>query len=116
MPAPLKDLNVIVYSSVYHAVYVLPGRGDAVFLEEYTLREPIGMDAMAQLGVSVLKARGRQDGAGVELTHRFVGKPNDGAVLRAAMTLTASVLGGDAPGGMDHEATLTLPSQRSITF
>ena len=116
MPAPIKDLNFIVYSSVYHAVYVLPGRGDAVITEENTLREPIGMDVMVQLKASVRKARGRQDGAGVELTYRFVGKPNDGALLRAAMIVTASVLGGDAPGGVDHEATLTLPSQRSIIF
>ena len=116
MPAPLEDLNVIVYSSVYHAVYVLPGGGDAVITEENTLREPIGLDVMAQLKASVLKARERQDGAGVGLTHRFVGKHNDGALPRAAMTVTASVLGGDGPGSVDHEATLTLPSQRSITF
>ena len=65
------------------------------------------MDVMPQLKASVLKARGREDGAGVELTDRSVGKPNDGAhVLRAAMTVTASVLGGDAPGGVDYDATL----------
>ena len=32
------------------------------------------------------------------------------------MTVTAFVLGGDAPGGMDHEATLTVSSTRPMIF
>ena len=52
----------------------------------------------------------------MELTARSVGEPNDGAVLRAAMAVTALVLGGDAPGDVDNEVTLTLPSQRPMIF
>ena len=80
------------------------------------MREKLGIDVMAQLKASVLKAQGRQDGAGMELTARSVGEPNDGAVLRAAMTVTAFVPGGEAPGDVDDEVTLTLPSQRPMTF
>ena len=71
---------------------------------------------MAQLKAIVLRAQGRQEGAGVELTARSVDEPNDGAVLRAAMAVTAFVPGGDAPGEVDDEVTLTLPSQRPMTF
>ena len=45
-----------------------------------------------------------------------MGEPNDGDVLRAAMTVPAFVLGGDGPGVMDHEAALTLSSQRPMIF
>ena len=67
---------------------------------------------MAQLKASVLKAQGRQDGAGMELTARSVGEPNDGAVLRGTMATTAFVPGGD----VDDEVVLTLPSQRPMIF
>ena len=95
---------------------VLPRRGDAVVIGQKTLREKIGIDVMAQLNSSVLKAQGRQDGAGMELTARSVGEPNNGAVMRAMMAVTAFVPGGDAPGDVDDEVTLTLPSQRLTTF
>ena len=52
----------------------------------------------------------------MELTARSVGEPNDGAVLRAAMAVTAFVPGSDAPGDVDNEVALTLPSQRPIIF
>ena len=94
---------------------VLPGGGNVVIIGQKTLRGKVGIDAMAQLKSSVLKA-GRQDGAGVELTARSVGEPNNGAVLRAAMAATASVLGADAPGDVDEEVALTLPSQRPMIF
>ena len=71
---------------------------------------------MALLKASVLKAKGHHDGVGVELTARSVGKPNDGAVLRAAMAVTAFVPGDDAPGDVDDEVALTLPSQRPMIF
>ena len=58
----------------------------------------------------------RQDGAGVDLTSRFMGEPNDGAVLRAAMAVTEFVPGGDVPGDEDDEVALTLPCQRSMIF
>ena len=41
---------------------------------------------------------------------------NAGAVLLAAMTATAFEPGGGAPGDMDDDATLTLPSQRPMMF
>ena len=71
---------------------------------------------MAQLKASALKAQGRQDGAGMELTARFVGEPNDGAVLRATMAVPAFVPGGDALGDVDDEVALMLPSQRPTIF
>ena len=93
---------------------VLPGGGDVVIIGQKTLRKKIGIDVMA---ASVLKAQGRQDGAGMELTTaRCVGEPNDGFVLRAAMAVTAFVTGGDAPGDVDDEVALTLPSQRPMIF
>ena len=81
-----------------------------------TLREKLGIDVIAQIKAFVLKAQGRQDGAGMELTACSVGEPNDGAVLRAAMAVTAFVLGGDALGDVDDEVALTLPCQRSMIF
>ena len=80
---------------------VLPERGNVAIIGQKTLREKLGIDVMAQLKVSVLKAQGRQDGAGMELTARSVDKPNNGAVLRAAMAVTAFVPGGDALADVD---------------
>ena len=95
---------------------VLPGWGDAVIIGQKTLREKLGIDVMARFKASILKAQVRQNGAGMELADRFVGEPNNGAVLRAAMAVTAFVPGGDAPGDVDDEVALTLPSQRSMIF
>ena len=72
---------------------VLPGGGDVVIIGQKTLREKLGIDVMAQIKASVLKAQGRQDGAGMELTARSVSEPNNGAVLRAAMAVTAFIPG-----------------------
>ena len=66
---------------------------------------------MVQLKAAVLKAHGRQDGAEMELTARAVGKPNAGAVRQAAMDATPFGSGGDAPGDVDNDVTLTLLSQ-----
>ena len=71
---------------------------------------------MAQLKDSVLNAQGLRDGAWIELAARSVSEPNDGAVLRAAMAVAAFVPGGDAPGDVDNEVTLTLPFQRPMIF
>ena len=95
---------------------VLPGGDDVVIIGQKTLRETLGIDVMAQLEASALKAQERQDGAGMELTAFSVGEPSDGAVLRAAMAVTAFVLGGDAPGDVDDEVALTHPSQRPMIF
>ena len=100
----------------YHAVYRAPWGGDMIIIGQKTLREKLGIDVMAQLKTSVLKAQGRQDGAGMELTVRSVGEPNDGAALRAAMAVTAFVPGGDTPGDVNDEVTLMLPSQRPMIF
>ena len=90
---------------------VIPGGGDVVIIRQKTFRDFRGIDVMAQLKASVLKAQGREDGAGTELTSRSVDEANDGAVLRAAMAVTAFVSGGDPPGDVDDEVTMTLPSQ-----
>ena len=95
---------------------VFPGGGDGVIIGQRTLREKLGIDVMAKLMVSVLKTQGRQGGAGMEPTARSVGEPNDGAVLRAAMAVTAIVPGSDPPGNVDDEVALTLPSQRPMIF
>ena len=95
---------------------VLPDSGDVVIIEKETLGEKLSVDVMAQLKASVLKALRRQDGAGMVFTARSVGEPNDSAVLRAAMANTAFVPGGDAPGNVEDEVALTLPSQQSMIF
>ena len=101
---------------IYHAVYRAPwGRRCDYHRAEDAERE-LGIDVMAQLKTSVLMAQARQDGAGMELTARSVSEPNDGAVLRAAMAVTAFVPGGDTPGDVDDEVALTGPSQRPTTF
>ena len=71
---------------------------------------------MAQLKASVLKAHGREDGPEVKITAGAVGEPNAGAVVRAAMAVTAFGPGGDAPGDVDDDVTLTLLSQRPMMF
>ena len=85
---------------------VLPGRGDVVIIGQKMLREKLGIDVMAQLKPSLLKAQGRQDGAGIELTARSAGELIDGAVLRAGMAFTAFVPGGGAPGDVDDEVAI----------
>ena len=81
-----------------------------------TMREKRSIEVMAQLKVSVLKEEGRQNCAGIELTAHSVDESGDGAVLRAAMVVTAFVPGGDAPGDVDAEVALTPPSQQSMIF
>ena len=96
----------------YHA----PWGGRCGYHRTEDAERELGIDVMAQHKVSVLKAQGRQDGAGMELTARSVNEPNNSAVLRAAMAVTAFVSGGDAPGDVDDEVALTLPSQRPMIF
>ena len=95
---------------------VLPGGGDVVIIGQKSLREKLGIDLMAQLKVSVLKAHGREDGPEMETTAGAVGEPNAGAVLRAAMAVTAFGPGGDAPGDVDDDVTLALLSQLPMMF
>ena len=95
---------------------VFPGGGDVVIIGQKTLREKLGIDVMAQIKESVLKANGREDGPEVEIAAGDVGEPNAGAVLRAAMDVTALGPGGDAPGDVDDGVTLTLLSQRPMMF
>ena len=94
---------------------VLPGGGDVVIIGHKTLRETHGIDVMAQLKTSGLKAHGREDGSEM-ITAGAVGEPNAGAMLRAAMAVTAFGPGSDAPGDVDDDATLTLLSQRPMMF
>ena len=76
-----------------------------VIIGQKTLREKLEIDAMAQLKTLVLKAHGREDGPEMETTDGVVGEPNAGAVLRAAMVVTAFGPGGDAPGDVDDDVT-----------
>ena len=64
----------------------------------------------------MLKAHGREDGPEMEATAGAADEPNAGAVLRAAMAVTAFGPGGGAPGDVDDDATLTLLSQRLVMF
>ena len=92
---------------------VFPGRGDLVIIGQKIQREKLGIDVMAQLKASVLKVHGREDGAVMETIAGAVGEPIAGAVLRAAMAMTAF---GPAPGCVDEDDTLTLLSQRPMMF
>ena len=95
----------------------MPPRGsDVVIIGQKISREKLGIDVMAQLKASVLKAHGREDGSEMEISAGSVVAPNVGAVLRAVMTVTAFVPGGDAPGDVDDDVTLTLLSQRPMMF
>ena len=89
---------------------VLPGGGDVVIIGWKPLREKLGIDVMAQLKASVLMAHRHEDGPEMEITAGAVGEPNAGAVLRAAMAVTAFGPGGDASGDVDDDVTLTLLS------
>ena len=93
---------------------VLPRRGDVVIAEWKTLGDELGVDVMAQLKASVLKVQGRQGGHWIEHTAIHVGEPDAGALLRAAMAVTAFVRDGDGSGDVDGEVALTLPSQRPM--
>ena len=68
---------------------VLPGGGDVVIIGQTTLREKRWIDVMTQLKASVLKAHKREDGPEIAATAGAVDEPNAGAVLRAAMAVTA---------------------------
>ena len=96
--------------------FVLPGGGDVVINGQKTSREKLGIDVMAHFEAPVPKVQGCQYGGEMERTARSGVEPNNGAVLRAAMAVTAFVPGGDAPGDVDDEIALTLPSQRPIIF
>ena len=71
---------------------------------------------MAQIKASVLKAHGCDDGPEMEVAAGAVGVPNAGAVLRAAMAVTAFGPGADAPGDVDDDVTLTMLSHRPMMF
>ena len=86
-----------------------------VVIGQKTLREKHGTCVMAQLKASVLKAHGRQDGAEVGLTACAMGSQR-WCLLQAAMAVTAFGPGGDAPGDVDDEIKLTLPSQIPMIF
>ena len=64
----------------------------------------------------MLKAHGREDGFGMEITAGAVDELNDDAVLLATIVVTALEPGGDAPGDVDDDVTLTLLSQQPMMF
>ena len=63
-----------------------------------------------------MKAHGREDIPEIETTAGAVGEPNAGAVLRAAMAVTAFGSSGDTPGDVGDDVTVTLLSQRPMVF
>ena len=82
-----------------------------VIIGQMTLREKLGIDVTARPKASVLKEHGREDGPEMEITAGCdVGEPNAGAVVRLAMAVTAFGPGGDVPGDVDDDVTLTLLS------
>ena len=96
--------------------FVLPAGDDVIIIGQKTLREKLGIDVMAQLKASVLKAHGCEHGHKVDITAGGMGEPNAGAVLWAAMAVTAFAPGGGAPGDAHVDVTLTLLSQRPMMF
>ena len=87
-----------------------------VIIGQKTLREKLGIDVMAQLKASVLKAHGREDGPETEISASAVGEPNAGAVLRAAMAVTAFRPGGDTPGHVDDDVRWRRRSMSLLTM
>ena len=90
---------------------VLPGGGDVVIIGQKTATDKRGIDVMAQLKASVLKAYRREDGPEMEIIAGAVGEPIASDVLRVAMAVTAFGPGGDAPVSYTH---LTLPTIYSV--
>ena len=70
---------------------VLPGGGDVVIIGQKTLRYILGIDVMAQLKASVLKACG----AGMKLTAFAGSESNARALLQAGMAVPSFRPGGD---------------------
>ena len=70
---------------------------------------------MAQGMAFELQAHGRHDGANIIVTPVTVGEFNAGAVLGAAIVITAFRLGGEGPS-IEDIVTLTLLSQQSMKF
>ena len=68
---------------------VLPRGGDVVIIGQKTLREKPGIDVITKLKASALKAHGRENGSSMEATAGAVDESHAGAVLRAAMDVTA---------------------------
>lgn len=61
---------------------VLPGGGEMVIIGQKAVREELGIDVMAQIKSSALKAHGCQDDSEMEFAALGMGEPNAGAVLR----------------------------------
>ena len=95
---------------------VLPGGSDVVIIGQKTMRKNLGIDLMAQFKALCAEGNWASRFGGMELIARSVSPPIDGAVLRAAMAVTAFVLSSDAPGDVDDEVALALPSQRPMIF
>ena len=87
-----------------------------VIIRQKTLREKRGIDVMAQLKASMLKAHGREDVQEMETTDCALVEPNAGAVLRAAMAVTAFRPGGDTPGHVDDDVRRRRRSMSLLTM
>ena len=87
-----------------------------VIIGQNTLREKLRIDVMTELKASVLKAHKREDRSGMEITAGAVDEPNAGAVLQAAMVVMAFGPGGNEPGEVDNDVTMTRLSQQPMMF
>ena len=114
--APTNDRNHVGASPVYDDVHRAPGERRCGYYRTEDLDRNVGWMSWAKLKESVLKTHGRDDIPGIDTTAGAVGEPNAGAVLRAAMAVTMFGSGGDAPGDVDNDITLTLLSQRPMVF
>ena len=87
-----------------------------VIIGQNTLREKLRIDVMTELKASVLKAHKREDRSGMEITAGAVDEPNADAVLQAAMVVMAFGPGGNEPGEVDNDVTMTRLSQQPMMF
>ena len=115
MSASPSDQHVAA-SPVYDAVDREPGGRRCGYHRTEDLDRNVGSLSWAQLKESVVKALRHEDIPQIETTTGAVAEPNAGVVLWAAMAVTGFGSGGDAPGEIDDDVTVTLLSQRPMVF
>ena len=103
-------------SPVYHAFNRAPWKRRCWYHRAKDAERENRQRRLAHLKAFVLKEHRRQDVAEIEFTALAVGERNACAVLRVAMAVTACSPGGYAPGDVDETITLTMLSQRHMTF
>ena len=74
------------------------------------------IDVATQFEASVRKACRREGGVGVDVTAHAIGELNAGAVPWVAIAITSFGPVVNAPGEVDNDVTLTLPSPRPMNL